>query len=171
MLPMMHMGIKKTRRTAVIAALAAGTVGLAAPLAAGSASAAPQTTPSPDKVHQLKFTNQTPSIGVKRSGAVPAGYFVAPLAAAAVGDNDTVVWLEPMPKDACKTTLSDAKIAVTWKNAGKTDDATFAACKDGKPAASPLLETGKGTVSFTVTVLGHGGDTFTLSPGTATLTR
>ncbi|MEP9395615.1 hypothetical protein ABLE94_25630 [Gordonia sp. VNK1] len=164
------------RRMMLAAGLAAGA--LATPLAAGVASAAPETT-APETTQTtpaaktLDATQQTPTVGLSRSGAMIAGGFVAPLAAAAVADDATVIWLEPMPKDACATTLSDAMVAVTWTNTSthRTADITFAACRDGKPALSPALETGSGTLKLTVTVLGKGGDTFTLTPGTATLHR
>ncbi|MGW5522511.1 hypothetical protein [Gordonia sp. NPDC003950] len=164
------------RRMMLAAGLAAGA--LATPLAAGVAFAAPETT-APETTRTtpaaktLDASQQTPTVGLSRSGAMIAGGFVAPLAAAAVADDATVIWLEPMPKDACATTLSDAMVAVTWTNTSthRTADTTFAACQDGKPALSPALETGSGTLKLTVTVLGKGGDTFTLTPGTATLHR
>lgn len=169
MLPMLQMKFTH-RRAAIGACLTLGACAIA-PLAAGTAAAAPQTTPQ--DVRTLDASQQTPTIGVSRTGAMPTGAFVAPLAAAATGTDSTVVWLEPMPKDACATSLSDAKVAVSWKNtsAHTSDDATFPACSAGKPALSPELKTGPGTLEFTVTVLGKGGDTFTLSPGTATIQR
>lgn len=172
------MGFMRTatarRITLAAAGVAIGTIGIAAPLA-GVAGAAPDRSElSPQqKARALDLIDQTPTVGITRSGILPTGGFVAPLAAAATGEDTTVVWLEPMPKDACATSLKDARVAVTWKNTstGKTDDTTFAACTAGKPTLSDALETGAGTLKFTVTVLGKGGDTLTLSPGTATANR
>ncbi|MGC4935909.1 hypothetical protein ACLQ3C_19765 [Gordonia sp. DT30] len=161
------------RRALTAGCVAAGTLG-AAVLTAGTAAAAPQTTePSAAAVRTLDIAQQTPTVGVSHSGALPTGGFVAPLAAAATGPDTTVFWLEPMPANACGTSLRDAKVSITWKNTSThtTDDTTFPACADGKPALSPRLATGSGNLELTVTVLGSGGNTFTLTPGTATLTR
>ncbi|WLP89613.1 MULTISPECIES: hypothetical protein [Gordonia] len=182
-----------------IAVSAAGVLALAvAPVAAGVAAAAPDSgpqtntpesgTPSPaapdatvpgstaptqPAVRQLDVSNQTPTIGITRVGILPTGGFVAPLAAAATGTDTTVVWLEPMPGNACATSLRTAKVAVSWKNTSthKADDATFPACTSGKPTISPALPTGAGTLSLTVTVLGDGGNTVTLSPGIVNVNR
>ena len=169
---MMKMTTNGVRRAALAAGVTLGSLGLAAPLAAGIASAAPERTPE-QTARTLDVSNQTPTVGITRSGIIPTGGFVAPLAAAATGSDTTVVWLEPMPKDACATSLKDARVAVTWTNTStkETDDATFDACKAGKPQLSPTLTTGPGTLKFTVTVLGSGGNTLTLSPGTATVNR
>ncbi|MGW0037693.1 hypothetical protein [Gordonia sp. NPDC003376] len=131
------------------------------------------TAPSEPAVRQLDATNQTPTVGITRVGILPTGGFVAPLAAAATGTDTTVVWLEPMPQNACATSLRTAKVAVSWKNTSthKADDATFPACTAGKPTISPALPTGAGTLSLTVTVLGDGGNTVTLSPGIVNLNR
>lgn len=170
------MGRKFTYRAGLIAAGAA--LAIAAPLTVGQAGAAPPapTSPTPESlttVRALDVTQQTPSVGISRSGAAITGAFVAPLAAAATGTDTTIVWLEPMPRNACATSLRDARVAVTWKNTstGRTDDATFPACTAGAPTLSPALPTGSGTIEFTTSVLGKGGDTFTLAPGTATVAR
>lgn len=175
MLPMLHKRFVNHRAFAG-ACVALGMLATIGTTAGTATAAPPVTTPpqtTPITVRTLDATMQTPTIGVTRAGALPVGGFVAPLAAAAVGSDTTVVWLEPMPKDACTTTLSDAKVGVSWVNTSNKNsgDETFAACSGGKPTLSPPLTTGAGTLQFTVTVLGRGGNTFTLSPGTATITR
>lgn len=170
---MVQMRLSKTWRFALLASAATGTI--VAPTAAGTASAAPETsTPvtTPD-VRVLHASHQTPVVGVNRSGPLPTGAFAAPIAAAATGPDTTVIWLEPMPANACTTTLRDTRVGLTWVNdsTGRTDDATFDACSAGKPHLSPPLTTGSGTIRVTATVLGQDTRTFTLSPGTATITR
>ena len=69
--------------------------------------------------------------------------------------------------------LRSAVVGFEWHNTAtkKSGTTTFPACKEGKPALSPALQTGPGPISFTTSVVGRGGATFTLSPGSGTISR
>lgn len=170
MLPMMQRMSGATRAVTITAGVA-GIAGVVLGATAGSASATP--TPHADDVQNLQVIDQTPTVGVSRSHMMVTGAFVAPLRAASTGPDTTVVWLEPMPGNACATSLRDAKVAVSWKNTRThaAHDATYTACRGGRPAVSPALHTGTGRIQLTVSVVGQGGNSFTLSPGTATIAR
>lgn len=170
MLTMMQ-NMSGATRAVTITAGAAGIAGVVLGATAGTAAAAP--TSHADDVHALQVVDQTPIVGVSRSHMMVTGAFVAPVRAASAGPDTTVVWLEPMPGNACASSLRDAKVAVSWKNTRThaADDATYTACRGGKPTVSPPLHTGTGRIQLTVSVVGQGGNSFTLSPGTATITR
>ncbi|MFT4043412.1 MAG: hypothetical protein QM673_09650 [Gordonia sp. (in: high G+C Gram-positive bacteria)] len=116
---------------------------------------------------------QVPNAGVSLEHNVPKNSFTAPLAATATGPNTIRVWITPNPARSCRTTLADARIGITWRNNanGASGSNVFAACQDGGPALSPDLRVGRGPVSFTTTILGRGGETFTVSPGSGTIVR
>ncbi len=159
-------------RTLHRAALATA-VGLAATstllATAGSAHAAPAADPQ----IPASSISQTPNAGIATSGDVPFAAFVAPIAAASPDPDTLRVWLEPMPGNACTAALRSAVVGFEWHNTAtkKSGTTTFPACKEGKPALSPSLRTGPGPISFTTSVVGRGGATFTLSPGSGTISR
>ena len=155
-----------SHRLATVAVLA-GASAMAAAAVAAPAGAAPS-----DQVRKLAV-EQTPVIGVNLDENAISGGFVAPLAAAAAGAGQTRVWLEPIPANACATGLRDTRVGVTWKNTTtrKTGDVVFASCTGGKPTVSPALNTGAGRVEIVTTVLGRGNQTFSLTPGQATIRR
>lgn len=136
---------------------------------AGSAHAAPAADPQ----IPASSISQTPNAGIATSGDIPFAAFVAPIAAASPDPNTLRVWLEPMPGNACAAALRSAVVGFEWHNTAtkKSGTTTFAACKEGKPALSPALQTGPGPISFTTSVVGRGGATFTLSPGSGTISR
>ena len=136
---------------------------------AGSAHAAPAADPQ----IPASSISQTPNAGIATSGDIPFAAFVAPIAAASPDPNTLRVWLEPMPGNACAAALRSAVVGFEWHNTAtkKAGTTTFAACKEGKPALSPALQTGPGPISFTTSVVGRGGATFTLSPGSGTISR
>lgn len=152
----------------LIVAAAATTAAL---MGTANASAAP-TLPTTTDIAKLSIT-QTPNVGVAIKNNLPTGAFVAPLAAASSGADTTRVWVEPMPGNACLTSLSGARIGITWRNesSGRTGTSVFAACRGATPVVSPALPTGTGKISFTTSVVGRGGQTFTLSPGSGTIDR
>lgn len=144
---------------AATVALSAGLVG-AGLFGAGTASAAPE------KPRPILVT-QTPNAGITVSGAGISGGFSAPLAASAVRPGVTRIALEPTPGNACATSLRDARVGVTWRNTTthKTNDVVFPACAGGRPSAGAEITTGPGRITFTTTVLGKHGNTFTVVPG------
>ena len=159
-------------RTLQRAALGAA-IGLTAPstllATAGAAHAAPAAAPQ----IPASSISQTPNAGIATSGDIPFAAFVAPIAAASPDPNTLRVWLEPMPGNACAAALRSAVVGFEWHNTAtkKSGTTTFPACKEGKPALSPALQTGPGPISFTTSVVGRGGATFTLSPGSGTISR
>lgn len=161
------MGRKSISRRAFIAgACAAGTLTLS-----GTADASAAPTPQHD-IQKLTIT-QTPNVGIAVKDNLPVGAFVAPLAAASSGVDATRVWLEPMPGNACLTSLSGARIGITWRNesSGRNGTSVFPACRGATPVVSPSLQTGTGKISFTTSVVGRGGQTFTLRPGSGSIER
>ncbi|GAC47187.1 hypothetical protein GOACH_03_02050 [Gordonia aichiensis NBRC 108223] len=160
---------RKLYRALTAAAVAGGATASTLLTAGGAAHAAP----APDPKIPAASISQTPNAGVATSGDIPFAAYVAPIAAASPDPDTLRVWLEPMPGDACSKALRAAVVGVEWRNTvtRKSGTATFPACKQGKPALSPPLRTGPGPISFTTSVVGRGGATFTLSPGSGTISR
>ena len=155
------------------AALAAGAIGLASASTLLTTGGAAHAAPAVDPQIPSSSISQTPNAGVATSGDIPFAAFVAPIAAASPDPDTLRVWLEPMPGNACTQALRTAVVGFEWHNRAtkQSGTTTFPACTGGKPALSPPLRTGAGSISFTTSVVGQGGNTYTLSPGSGPISR
>lgn len=166
-----------TRRAAALA-LASTAVASAAVLGASSAQAAPDATTAPAPAPKTTPINveQTPNIGISIAG-IPMPFAAALTAEKVDGTTDatkalTRLALDPAA-DACGSNLRNSTVGVTVTNkrTGKTTDATFPACVDGKPSAGVDVPTGTGKITFTTSVVGQGNKTFSVVPGSGSFTR